>query len=62
MKRTFHDFLTVLTSTEKLLTQAGFKLAPLGTPVESTVFTVDISSVRKIMKFPVPVSLRIILE
>ena len=32
LKRKFHDFLTLLTSTEKLLTQAGFELAPSGTP------------------------------
>ena len=30
MKRKFHDFLTVLTTTEKLLTQAGFELALSG--------------------------------
>ena len=29
MKRIFHDFLTLLKSTEKLLTRAGFELAPL---------------------------------
>ena len=28
IKRKFHDFLTLLTSTEKLLTRAGFELAP----------------------------------
>ena len=33
MKRKFHDFLTLLTSTEKLLTRAGFELTPSGTPV-----------------------------
>ena len=27
MKRKFHDFLTLLTSTEKLLTRAGLELA-----------------------------------
>ena len=32
LKRKFHDFITLLTSTEKLLTQAEFELAPLGTP------------------------------
>ena len=31
MKRKFHDYLTLLTSTEKLLTQARLKLAPWGT-------------------------------
>ena len=31
MKRKFHDYLTLLTSTEKLLTQARFKLIPWGT-------------------------------
>ena len=35
MKRKFNDFVTLLTSTEKLLlTRAGFELEPLGTPVE----------------------------
>ena len=29
MKRKFHDFLTLLTSTEKPLTRAGFELAHL---------------------------------
>ena len=33
MKRKFHDFLTLLTSTEKMLTRAVFELAPSGTPV-----------------------------
>ena len=30
MKRKFHDFLTLLASTEKLLTRAGFELAHSG--------------------------------
>ena len=30
MKRKFHDFLTVLMSTEKLLNQTGFELALSG--------------------------------
>ena len=33
MKRKFYDCLTLLTSTEKLLTRAGFELAPSKTPV-----------------------------
>ena len=41
MNRTFHDFLTRLTSTEKLLTWAGFGLAPSGTLVSSCVSEVD---------------------
>ena len=32
-KEKFHDFLTLLTSTEKLSTRAGFELAPSGTSV-----------------------------
>ena len=31
IKRKFHDYLTQIKSTEKLLTQAGFELAPLRT-------------------------------
>ena len=30
MMRKFHDFLTLLTSTEKLLSRAGFELAHSG--------------------------------
>ena len=33
MKRKFHDYLTLLTSTGELLTRAGFELAPSGIPV-----------------------------
>ena len=36
MKRKFHYFLTLLTSTEKLLTRAGFEFAP-----SETQFTVS---------------------
>ena len=32
MKRKFYDFLTLLTSTEKVLTWAAFELAPVETP------------------------------
>ena len=43
MKRKFHDFLTLLTSTEKkLLTVVGFELAPSGTPVRrSTCLAIE---------------------
>ena len=37
-----HDFFTLLRSTEKLLTRAGFELAPSGTPVRRSA--VELSS------------------
>ena len=51
MKRKFHDYLT-LPTTEKLLTRAGFELAPSGIPsttlpVESIHFHVQFGSVRE---------------
>ena len=47
MKRKFRDYLT-LPTTEKLLTRAGFELAPSGIPsttlpVESTYFTFNLA-------------------
>ena len=36
----FHDFLTLLTSTEKL-TRAGFELAPSVTPIRRSISSVN---------------------